>query len=224
MAALEWDLTGERTYETGVSHGALFVLANNGTYSTGVAWNGLTGVSQSPEGGEPSALYADNIKYLELMSAENFKGTISAYTYPEEFEACDGSASLGNGVTIGMQTRQRFGLAYKSKMGNDTAGDAYGEKLHLIYGCMAAPSERAYNTVNDSPEAIAFSWDFTATPVAVPGHRPTAKITFDSTKMDVVKWEAINKLVFGDADKEAKLPLPDEIITLVAGKQLNTTK
>lgn len=214
MPKLQWDLTGERTYETGTSHGVLYVQASDGTYGTGVAWNGLTGISESPEGGEPSALYADNIKYLELMSAENFKGTISAYTYPEEFEVCDGSASLVSGVTIGLQPRKRFGLVYKSRVGNDVDPEA-GEKLHLIYGCMVAPSERAYATVNDSPEAITFSWDFTTTPVPVPGHRPTAQITFDSTKMDSAMWIALEDMVFGSLDAEPKLPSPEEVIALI---------
>lgn len=216
MPKLEWDLVGERTYETGVSQGALFVSSTGGVYGPGVAWNGLTGISESPEGGEPTALYADDIKYLELMSAENFKGTISAYTYPEEFEACDGSIAISEGVNIGLQPRKRFGLVYKSKLGNDVEGNTFGEKLHIIYGCMVAPSERAYSTVNDSPEAITFSWDFTATPVAVPGYNPSAQFVFNSTTMDKTKWDAINDLVYGTATNPAKLPTPEEIIALVS--------
>lgn len=179
---LKWDQDGERVYETGVRNGVLYP-AVSGAYPNGVAWNGLTAVTESPSGAEATAIYADDAKYLSLLSAEEFGASIEAYTYPEEFEACDGSASLANGISIGQQPRQMFGVAYRTTVGNDTEGENYGYKLHLIYGCKASPSEKAYQTINDSPEAITFSWEITTTPVAVTGHKVTANVTIDSTKM-----------------------------------------
>ena len=216
MSKLVWDQTGERFYETGVKQGVLYVQSS-GAYPKGVAWNGLTAVTESPSGAEATALYADDIKYLNLMSAEEFGATIEAYTYPEEFEICDGSASIANGVSIGQQKRATFGLCYRTTLGNDTDGNDYGYKLHLIYGALAAPSERAYATINDSPEAITFSWEVTTTPVSVTGHKPTACITIDSTKADADKLAALEAILYGSDSDEARLPLPDEIAELMAG-------
>ena len=215
MSKLVWDQTGERFYETGVKQGVLYVQSA-GAYPKGVAWNGLTAVTESPSGAEATALYADDTKYLNLMSAEEFGATIEAYTYPEEFEACDGSAALAQGVSIGQQKRSTFGLCYRTALGNDTDGSDYGYKLHLIYGALAAPSEKAYATINDSPEAITFSWELTTTPVAVTGHKPTACITIDSTKADKTKLAALEDILYGSESEEARLPLPDEIATLMA--------
>lgn len=219
MAKITWDETGKRFYETGVDHGVLYPLQVGGTYSKGVAWNGLSSVSESPSGAEPSAVYADNIKYLTLMSAEEFAATIEAYTYPDEFAECDGSASIATGVTIGQQARKTFGLCYRTKIGNDVDGEDHGYKLHLIYGCLASPSEKSYQTINDSPEAITFSWEVSTTPVSVNGFKPTACITIDSTKADKSKLEALEKILYGSDEPEAaeaRLPLPDEIATLMA--------
>lgn len=214
MPALTWDTTGDRLYETGIKKGVLYPQSALGTYPLGVAWNGLTAVTESPSGAEPTPIYADDIKYLSLMSAEEFGATIEAYTYPDEFAACDGSASLTEGVTIGQQARQSFGLSYRTTLGNDVVGEAYGYKLHLIYGAMAAPSEKAYATINDSPEAITMSWEITTTPVAVTGFKPTASITIDSTKVDATKLAALEKILYGDT-AAARLPLPDEVKTLM---------
>lgn len=214
MPALTWDTTGDRLYETGIKKGVLYPQSALGTYPLGVAWNGLTAVTESPSGAEPTPIYADDIKYLSLMSAEEFGATIEAYTYPDEFAACDGSASLTEGVTIGQQARQSFGLSYRTTLGNDVVGEAYGYKLHLIYGAMAAPSEKAYATINDSPEAITMSWEITTTPVAVTGFKPTASITIDSTKVDATKLAALEKILYGDTGA-ARLPLPDEVKTLM---------
>ena len=210
MSKLVWDQSGERFYETGVKNGVLYI-PTSGVYSKGVAWNGLTAVTESPSGAEPTALYADDIKYLSLTSAEEFGATIEAYTYPEEFGECDGSASLATGVSIGQQARKTFGLSYKTTIGNDVDGNEHGYKLHLIYGCLAAPSEKAYATINDSPEAITFSWEVTTTPVNVTGHKPTACITIDSTKADPTKLAALEAKLYGSESTEASLPLPDEI-------------
>lgn len=210
MSKLVWDQSGERFYETGVKNGVLYI-PTSGVYSKGVAWNGLTAVTESPSGAEPTALYADDIKYLSLTSAEEFGATIEAYTYPEEFGECDGSASLATGVSIGQQARKTFGLSYKTTIGNDVDGNEHGYKLHLIYGCLAAPSEKAYATINDSPEAITFSWEVTTTPVNVTGHKPTACITIDSTKADPTKLAALEAKLYGSESAEASLPLPDEI-------------
>lgn len=215
MAKLVWDKTGERLYETGVKNGVLYVYdTKQKKYGTGVAWNGLTAVTESPSGAEATPLYADDIKYLNLLSAEEFGATIEAYTYPDEFAECDGSATLSEGVFIGQQKRKTFGMAYKTTLGNDTDGNDHAYKLHLIYGALAAPSEKAYSTINDSPEAITFSWELTTTPVEVTGHKPTASITIDSTKADPTKLAALEKKLFGDEAAEPELPLPDEIATL----------
>lgn len=216
MAKLTWDQTGSKFYETGVKNGVLYVQNANGAYPAGVAWNGLISVTESPSGAEPTPLYADDSKYLNLISAEQFGATIEAYTYPDEFAACDGSASLAEGVYIGQQTRTPFGLSYKTTLGNDTNGDAYGYKLHLIYGALAAPSEKAYQTINDSPEAITFSWEVATTAVAVTGKKPTASVVIDSTQADPTKLAALETILYGGASSEARLPLPDEIATLFA--------
>ena len=217
MAKLVWDESGKRLYETGVEKGVLYVQGENGQYGNGVAWNGLTAVTESPSGAEPTALYADDIKYLELFSAEEFGATIEAYTYPAEFEACDGSASLGEGVTIGQQDRKAFGLCYRTVVGNDVKGNEHGYKLHLVYGAKAKPSEKAYATVNDSPEAVTFSWEVTTTPVNVAGFKPTASVTIDSTKIQPEKLKLIEDKLYGTASEEATLPLPDEIKQIIAG-------
>ena len=218
MSKLVWDKTGERYYETGVKNGVLYI-PTEGVYSKGVAWNGLTAVTESPSGAEATALYADDMKYLSLYSAEEFGATIEAYTYPDEFAQCDGSAELAKGVSIGQQTRKTFGLCYRTTVGNDTDGNDYGYKLHMIYGCMASPSEKAYATINDSPEAITFSWEVTTTPVSVAGFKPTASITIDSTKADPTKLAALEDILYGkdgEPGSEARLPLPDEIKTLMS--------
>lgn len=215
MPKLVWDVTGEKLYETGVDHGVLYVQ-EAGAYPVGVAWNGLTAVTESPSGAEPTPLYADNIKYLNLMSTEEFAATIEAYTYPDEFAECDGSAELVKGVSIGQQKRKTFGMCYRTVVGNDTESNAHGYKLHIIYGALAAPSEKAYATINDSPEAITFSWEISTTPVAVTGHEPTASIVIDSTKVDADKLAALEAVLYGSDDVEARLPLPDEIKTLMA--------
>lgn len=217
MAKIVWDESGKRTYETGVRKGVLYLQDTQGAYTKGVAWNGLTAVTESPSGAEPTALYADDIKYLELFSAEEFGATIEAYTYPAEFEKCDGSASLGTGVTIGQQDRATFGLCYRTVLGNDVKGSEFGYKLHLIYGAKAKPSEKGYQTINDSPEAITFSWEISTTPVNVAGFKPTACVTIDSTKIDPDKLTQIETLLYGDVSTEAKLPLPDEIAGIIAG-------
>ena len=214
MSKLIWDQTGERFYETGVKKGVLYVQ-EAGVYPKGVAWNGLTAVTESPSGAEATALYADDIKYLNLMSNEEFGATIEAYTYPDEFAECDGSAALATGVMIGQQKRKTFGLSYVTTLGNDTEGNDYGYKLHIIYGALAAPSEKAYATINDSPEAITFSWELTTTPVNVPGFKPTASITIDSTKVDAGKLTALEAVLYGGDDQEPRLPLPEEIATMM---------
>lgn len=215
MSKLVWDQTGDRLYETGVKNGVLYPQATGGTYPKGVAWNGLTAVTESPSGAEASPMYADDIKYLNLISAEEFGATVEAYTYPDEFAECDGSASLVDGVVIGQQTRKAFGLCYRTTLGNDTDGNEYGYKLHMIYGAMAAPSEKAYASINDSPEAITFSWELTTTPVSVTGHKPTALLTIDSTKVDAEKLAALEAILYGSESEEARMPLPDEVATLM---------
>ena len=222
MSKLKWDQTGERFYETGVRNGVLYPLGTGGTYPKGVAWNGLTAVTESPSGAEATPLYADDIKYLNLMSAEEFGATIEAYTYPDEFAQCDGSAALATGVSIGQQSRKAFGLCYRTTLGNDVDGNDYGYKLHIIYGALAAPSEKAYATINDSPEAITFSWEVTTTPVNVTGFKPTASITIDSTKVDKSKLTSLEEILYGkDAPSnggegtDPRLPLPDEIAELM---------
>lgn len=215
MAKLVWDATGERKYETGVRNGVLYVMGEGGTYPKGVAWNGLTAVTESPSGAEATALYADDTKYLNLISAEEFGATIEAYMYPDEFAECDGSATLAAGVTIGQQPRKTFGMSYRTVYGNDVDNESYGYKLHLIYGAVAAPSEKAYATINDSPEAITFSWEVKTTPVNVTGHKPTASLTIDSTKVDKAKLTKIEEILYGKDETEARLPLPDEIIQIL---------
>lgn len=222
MSKLKWDQTGERFYETGVRNGVLYPLGIGGTYPKGVAWNGLTAVTESPSGAEATPLYADDIKYLNLMSTEEFGATIEAYTYPDEFAQCDGSAALATGVSIGQQSRKAFGLCYRTTLGNDVDGNDYGYKLHIIYGALAAPSEKAYATINDSPEAITFSWEVTTTPVNVTGFKPTASITIDSTKVDKTKLASLEEILYGkDAPSnggegtDPRLPLPDEIAELM---------
>ena len=223
MAKLVWDKPSERLYETGVKNGVLYVQGTGGTYPKGVAWNGLTAVTESPSGAEPTPLYADDIKYLNLLSTEEFGATIEAYTYPDEFAECDGSKSLAAGVYIGQQARKAFGMCYKTTLGNDTEGNDHGYKLHIIYGALAAPSEKAYDTINDSPEAITFSWEISTTPVNVKGSKPTATIVIDSTKANPEKLAALEVILFGaDAPNgegtgtDPRLPLPDEIATLMA--------
>lgn len=212
---LKWDQTGERMYETGVSNGVLYPQKSDGSYDYGVAWNGLSSVTESPSGAEPSAIYADNIKYLTLVSAEEFGATVEAYTYPDEFAECDGSAEVADGVMVQQQDRKAFGMAYKTIIGNDTEKNAYGYKLHMIYGATAAPSEKGYSTVNDSPEAMTLSWELSTTPVEVTDHKPTASITIDSTKANPDKLKALEDILFGSDESEARLPLPDEIISLM---------
>lgn len=208
---IQWDKSGERYYETGVDRGVLFPMNAAGTYDNGVPWNGLTSVSESPEGAEPEKQYADNIAYLTLTSAEEFKATINAFTYPEEFKACDGTANLADGVNIGQQSRRPFGLVYRTKVGNDTVGQDFGYKIHIIYNATAAPSEKEYATVNDSPEAIEFSWELSTTPVAVTGFKPTATVVIDSTKVNAQKLTTFEEIIYGKDATKARLLTPDEI-------------
>jgi len=220
MSKLVWDETGNRFYETGVNQGVLYPIGDNGTYPKGVAWSGLTGITESPSGAEANNIYADNIKYLSLMSAEEFGATIEAYMYPDEFKVCDGTAEIAEGVTVGQQARKTFGLSYRTIAGNDTDGDDHGYKLHLIYGAKASPSEKPYQTVNDSPEAISFSWEVTTTPVGITAtdpatgrpFKPTASLTIDSTKVDAAKLKAFEEILYGSESKEASLPRPDAVI------------
>ena len=226
MSKLVWDKTGERYYETGVKNGVLYPIQSDGTYSKGVAWNGLTAVTESPSGAENTPLYADDIKYLNLVSAEEFGATVEAYTYPDEFAECDGSASIADGVMIGQQARKIFGMSYKTTVGNDVDGNSHGYKLHLIYGATASPSEKAYATINDSPEAITFSWEIATTPVNVTGFKPTASLVIDSTKANPTKLASLEEILYGkDPTSESltdgvdpRLPLPDEIATIMAAE------
>ncbi len=229
---LVWDQTGERLYETGVSQGVLYPIQTGGEYTTGVAWNGLSSITESPSGAEASAIYADNIKYLSLMSTEELGGTIEAYTAPDEFAECDGSKELAPGVYAGQQNRKKFGLAYKTLLGNDVDSNDYGYKLHLIYGCLASPSEKGYSSVNDSPEAISLSWEFTTTPVEITTQvdgktlKPASLLTFDSTKVSAEKLAALEEILFGkdpttsdgDDGVEPRLPLPDEVIKIMTAE------
>lgn len=215
MAKIVWDEVGKRIYETGVDHGVLYPVGTGGTYPEGVAWNGLISVTESPSGAEAEPFYADNIKYLNLMSAEEFGATIEAFTYPDEWVQCDGSAEPLPGLIVGQQTRKTFGLCYRTLLGNDVEGQDYGYKLHLIYGALAAPSEKSYQTINDSPEALTLSWEITTTPVPVPNLKPTASLTINSTLVDPVKLAALETILYGDATNEARLPLPAEVITLL---------
>lgn len=216
MPRLEWDKVGERVFETGVDRGVLYI-PTNGVYSTGVAWNGLTTVTESPSGAESSAQYADNIKYLNLTSAEEFGATIEAFTYPKEFAQFDGTVVLNGGVTLGQQNRRTFGLSYRTRVGNDVSGSDLGYKHHLVYGCQAAPSERAYATINDSPEALAFSWELTTNPVAVTGQKPTALVTIDSTKVSAASLVTLENALYGTGGSDPRLPLPDEVIGMFSG-------
>lgn len=214
MSKIIWDEAGKKLYETGVDHGVLYVQ-ESGVYGAGVPWNGLTAVTESPSGAEPTALYADNIKYLNLMSKEEFGATVEAYTYPDEFAECDGSAAIAAGVYAGQQPRKTFGLCYRTILGNDTDMDKYGYKIHLIYNALAGVSEKAYATVNDSPEAITFSWELTTTPVDVPGYEPTACLTIDSTKADATKLAALEAILYGSESEEPRFPLPEEVIEIM---------
>jgi hypothetical protein len=216
--ALSWDAAGEKLYETGVDRGVLYVMGQSG-YGDGVAWNGLTGITETPSGAEATKLYADNIKYLEIRSAEEFGGTIEAYTYPDEWAECDGSASLATGVYAGQQPRKVFGLCYRTVLGNDVDLDKHGYKLHIVYGCTASPSERSYATINDSPEAITFSWEFSSVPVSVAGYKPVSCITIDSTKADATKLAALEAILYGTGGQSAvaaRLPLPAEIVSTLS--------
>lgn len=215
MSKLVWDQSGKRLYETGVDHGVLYPIQTGGVYSKGVAWNGLTAVTESPSGADVNDIYADNMKYLGLVGAEKFGATVEAYTYPDEFAECDGSVELVKGATIGQQNRKVFGMVYRTVIGNDVDGNEHGYKLHLIYGATAAPSEKAYNTINEDPEAITFSWELSTTPVNVTGHKSTASLTIDSTKADPTKLAELEKILFGDTETEPRLPLPDEIAQLL---------
>ena len=215
MEKIVWDQTGERLYETGVKNGVLYVQ-ESGAYPKGVAWNGLTAVTESPSGAEPTALYADDTKYVNLVSAEEFGATVEAYTYPDEFAECDGSASISNGVYIGQQNRKTFGLSYKTTVGNDVDNNNHGYKIHLIYGAVASPSEKSYSTINDSPDAITFSWEISTTPVNVTGHKPTASLIIDSTKVDAGKLAKLEDILYGSSEADARLPLPDEIVSILA--------
>lgn len=214
MSRIVWDKTGERLYETGTRNGVLYPHGTN-TYEKGVAWNGLTAVTDSPSGAEANPVYADDIKYLNLMSAEEYGCTIEAYTYPDEFAECDGSRSIAPGVKIGQQKRKMFGFSYRTALGNDVDGDDYGYKIHLIYGCLASPSEKNYQTINDSPEAVNFSWEVSTTPVEVPGFKPTATLEIDSTKCDKAKLTAFEDILYGTENAEPRLPLPEEVIQLL---------
>lgn len=211
---IEWDSTGKRLYESGVDHGVLYVQSGSG-YGEGVPWNGLTSVSESPDGAEPTDLWADNIKYASMRSAETFGGTIEAYTYPEEFNECDGNLTVATGVYAGQQGRKSFGLCYRTKLGNDVAGSDFGYKLHLVYGCTASPSEKSYETINDSPDAITFSWEFETTPVNMTGGKATSVIVIDSSKADATKLTALEDILYGSTTAAARLPLPDEVKTLM---------
>lgn len=215
MSKLTWDADGQRRYETGTNKGVLYPRGDDGSYKTGVAWNGLTGVTESPSGAEPTDLWADNMKYLTMRSAEDLGATVTAYTYPDEFGECDGSATLVPGMKIGQQTRRSFGLCYQTTIGNDVAGNDYGYMIHILYGCTASPSERAYGTINDSPEAIEFSWELTTTPVAVDGYKPTSIVTIESTNFTTEeakkKLRALEDKLYGTEDSEPTLPTPDEI-------------
>lgn len=215
MPKIVWDLAGKHVYETGITKGVLYPIQVGGAYSKGVAWNGLTAVTENPSGADSTPLYADDIKYLSLTAAEEFGATIEAYTYPDEFEACDGSADLKPGVVIGQQSRSIFGLCYRTTLGNDEAGAKFGYKLHLVYGAIAAPSSKGYKTINDKPEAITFSWAVTTTPVGVTGFKPTASLVIDSTKITAASLIAIEAILYGASAVEAALPLPDAIAALV---------
>lgn len=215
MSKLVWDATGDHLFETGVKMGVLYPINNSGVYDKGYAWNGLTAITESPEGAEANPMYADDIKYLNIYSAEEFGATIEAYTYPKQFEECDGSAEITTGVIIGQQSRKVFGLCYRTTIGNDVDGNDHGYKLHLIYGAMASPSDKAYSTINDSPEAITFSWEVKTTPINVTGFKPTSSLVLDSTKVSEKAMKAVEDVLYGTDSAEARLPLPDEIVSII---------
>lgn len=215
MSRLEWDKTGEKLFETGVKNGVLYVQDDKGAYPKGVAWNGLTSVSENPSGAEANAFYADDVKYLNLTSAEDFAATIGCYMYPDEFAECDGSADIADGVSIAQQDRKAFGFCYRTTLGNDTKGNEYGYKIHLVYGAKAAPSGKDFNTINESPEPIELSYEISTTPVKVTGHKPTAHLTINSTKISAEKLAELEAILYGSESEEARMPLPDEIATLV---------
>lgn len=215
MAKLIFNNVGERLFETGVKNGVLYVMGDDGAYENGVVWNGLTAVTESPSGAETTPLYADDVKYVVIYAAEEFGATVEAYTYPEEFEQCDGSAAISEGITIGQQTRKSFGMCYKTSVGNDVQGQDYGYKIHIIYGAKAAPSEKSYSTINDSPEAVTFSWELSTVPVPVEGHNPTATMVIDSTRVPAEKMALIEAKLYGSEEAEATLPLPNEILDLI---------
>lgn len=219
MSKLVWDQIGERLYETGVKNGVLYPTDANGAYSKGVAWNGLTSISENPSGADSNPIYADDIKYLDLRSKEEFGATIEAYTYPDEFAICDGSAELTDGVMIGQQTRKPFGLCYRTAIGNDVDFDDHGYKLHIVYGATASPSSRQYQTINDNPEAITFSWEVTTTPVNVEGKKPTATLVIDSTKVGEEGMTALKNVLYGTENSDPRLPLPDEIVSIITGEE-----
>lgn len=221
MSKLEWDQVGKRLYETGVDHGVLYIPLN-GVYSSGYAWNGLTAVTEAPSGAEPTPLYADNIKYLNVLSREDFMATVEAFTYPAQFEQCDGSASPQPGVSIAQQSRKTFGLSYRTRVGNDELYADFGYKLHLIYGALAAPSEKSYATINDSPEAITFSWELSTTEVAVTGYKPTSLLTIDSTKVAAAKLTVLENALYGTATVDPRLPLPNEVLGMFSGSNTVT--
>ena len=216
MAKLVFNNVGERLFETGVKNGVLYVMGEDGAYENGVVWNGLTAVTESPSGAETTPLYADDVKYVVIYAAEEFGATVEAYTYPEEFEQCDGSASIFDGITIGQQTRKSFGMCYKTSVGNDVQGQDFGYKIHIIYGAKAAPSEKSYSTINDSPEAVTFSWELSTVPVPVEGFNPTATMVIDSTRVPAEKMTLIENKLYGTESEEPTLPLPNEILTLLA--------
>lgn len=222
MSILTWDAIGERLYETGTKNGVLYVQ-QNGAYPLGVAWNGLTGVTESPEGAEATAIYADDIKYLNLRSVEDYGATITAYMYPDEFAACNGEAVLADGVTVGQQPRKPFGFSWTTTVGNDTEYDDYGEKIHLVWGATVSPSEKAYQTINDSPEPIEFSWEIDTIPVPVPGHKPTAHMEIDTTKINAASLTALKEALYGTANSDPYLPLPSEILSILTGTAVTYT-
>lgn len=223
MTKLKWDQTGERLYETGVDHAVLYKQDNVGAYALGLPWNGITTITESPSGAEATPMYADNIKYLNLIADEQFNGTIEAMMYPEAFEECDGTASVVPGVTVGQQSRRTFGLSYRTRVGNDVMGTDFGYKLHLVYGAVAAPSEKAHATMNESPEAITFSWAISTTPVDAPGFRPTATLAFDSTKVDGAALASLETILYGTDGVDARLPLPEEVFALFTGTVTQVT-
>lgn len=217
MAKIEWDQTGEKKFEVGVDHAVLYDIDQTGAYTPGVGWNGITSVSETPEGAEPEKQYADNIAYLVLLSAEELGGTIEAFMYPDEWNKHDGNAELAKGITIGQQPRKPFGLSYRTKIGNDIDGQEHGYKLHLLYNATASPSERTYETINDSPEPIGFSWEYTTTPIGVTGHQPTALLTIDSTLVDSDALASLEEILYGTEDDDPRMPLPDEVIEILTG-------